>query len=348
MDSVQTRRALDRVWTIDAAVYDLRQDAAEILDRANRYAWQTVPAPVLELVRLSVASMIGNAAGLSRRSVAARDAGLTESKIAQLGQYLDAEDFTAAERACLTFAEQFVIDVSNLPESYVAALKTDFPGVDALAFAEALYVTECTQRLELMLPLLLGPSARTADSPDLEPDQAAPAGPDSAAALRQGLRDYADAVMRGDALDPVLTELVRLRCARTHNCQICQTLRLADARAAGADDAMTAKVDFYEASDLDERYKIALRITDAFITRPDTLSQATIEAARRAFTTEQLVELCLDITKWSTQKVYVSLGLDGAERLPTNADGVSFFSFSDSGAVAGYTAEAPAPADALR
>lgn len=104
-------------------------------------------------------------------------------------------------------------------------------------------------------------------------------------------------------------------------------LRLADARADGVDEAMTAKIDFYERSDLPERSKVALRITDAFILRPDLF-----------FDAEQLAELCLDITKWSTQKIHVALGTDGTDRLPINESGTSFFGFDDGGRVAGFSA----------
>ena len=152
------------------------------------------------------------------------------------------------------------------------------------------------------------------------------------------LECYQEAVVRGTALDPVVTEMVRLRCARTHACRICQTLRLVDARDAGVDDAMTAKIDFYETSDLDERIKIALRITDAFITRPDMIAPAVIREARSMFTPAALLELCLDITKWSTQKIYVAQGTDGAHVLPKNAQGISFFTFDESGKVAGFRA----------
>jgi len=101
---------------------------------------------------------------------------------------------------------------------------------------------------------------------------------------------------------------------------------------------MTAKIDFYEQSDLDERIKIALRITDAFITCPDTLGETVIHQARLTFTPEALAELCLDITKWSTQKIYVAQGTDGAHVLPRSEDGVSFFTFDEGGKVAGFTA----------
>lgn len=37
-------------------------------------------------------------------------------------------------------------------------------------------------------------------------------------ALRAALMEYAAAAVRNDAVDPVTTELVRLRCATYHDC----------------------------------------------------------------------------------------------------------------------------------
>ena len=145
------------------------------------------------------------------------------------------------------------------------------------------------------------------------------------------LADYQDTVVRSSLLDPLLTELVRLRCARQHDCRICQTLRLSDAAEAGADDAVTAKIDYYEQSDLDERYKVALRIVDAFIWRPSEISDVLVAQAHEHFTDAELAELLVDITKWSTQKIHVTLGTDGAERLSLNEQGVSYFTFDPDG-----------------
>jgi AhpD family alkylhydroperoxidase len=150
------------------------------------------------------------------------------------------------------------------------------------------------------------------------------------------LTAYQEAVVRGSELDTMTTELVRLRCARTHRCRICQTLRLADARAAGVDEAITAQIDFYERSDLPDRAKVALRVTDSFITQPDILSGTVAEQARASFEPAELASLCLYITKWSTQKIHVALGTDGAEGLETDDEGVAMFGFDETGRATGY------------
>jgi alkylhydroperoxidase family enzyme len=163
-----------------------------------------------------------------------------------------------------------------------------------------------------------------------------PLGPDHRplgrdAALVNLFARYQDAVMRCDALDAVTTELVRLRCARQHDCRICQTLRLADAIDAGVDDAFTAKIDRYEDSDLDERHKVALRLVDAMIWRPTEMSDELVAQAHEQFSDVELAELLLDVTKWSTQKVHVTLGTDGTDRLEVAANGVSYLTFDADG-----------------
>ncbi len=142
---------------------------------------------------------------------------------------------------------------------------------------------------------------------------------------------YQDTVVRSSLLDATTTELVRLRCARQHDCRICQALRLADAIEDGLDDETTAKIDFYETSDLAERHKVALRLVDAMIWRPTDLSDDVVRQAHEHFTDAELAELLLDITKWSTQKIHVTLGTDGADDLPRDASGVSYLRFDADG-----------------
>jgi alkylhydroperoxidase family enzyme len=301
---------------LPTALRGLRPEAVALLEQANECAHSVVEPDLLALLRLRIDSLIG-------------DGALTQNPFPEEGI-----DLTARQGVALSFTEQFIIDVSGIKETDRESLLQYFPGEEMREFITALYILECTYRLTLVARELLTDESVPADTFDFEI-----MAPNSSEQpnIRRSLKDYQDAVVRGTDLDPVTTELVRLRCARTHNCRICQTLRLSDARAAGADDSMTEKVDFYESSDLDERYKIALRITDAVITRPDSLCAETIVAARANYSTAQLAELCLDITKWSTQKIHVALGTDGADAVPKNEQGLSFFGFDDLGQVTGYS-----------
>jgi alkylhydroperoxidase family enzyme len=296
-----------RAVGLAAPLRALRPEATALLDVACARAWDAVDSELLDALRTRAAVLLGHPDG--RR--------------------VDAADPAIA--GCLEFAEQFVIDVSGIGEAEREALGRHVDGDAVTDLVRALFLVEYALRLELV-------STRLFDSPVVAaPAQSVARPADASAALREALAEYQDAVVRGDALDPVLTELVRLRCARTHNCRICQTLRLSDARAAGADDAVTAAVDRYETSDLDERTKAALRITDALITLPASLSPEAAAGARALLTPDELAELCLDVSKWSTQKVHVALGTDGLDRLPLGADGVSWFRFDRDGRVAGFS-----------
>jgi AhpD family alkylhydroperoxidase len=330
------------VWAPPGALSRLRPGACELLTALNERVWQAGDPALLELVRVRVAQLIGNpAAARVRCGYAAAAAGPElEAKVAALPGYPGSPLFSAAERDVVEFTEQFVIDVGGTPEDMRAVLTGRYGTDGARALVTAIYVVEFTQRLQLIAARLLGDAAppaagslAAADASLVAADASLVAADASPAGL---LEAYQAAVVRGSALDPVTTELVRLRCARTHHCRICQTLRLADARAAGVDETMTAKVDRYERSDLPERAKAALRVTDAFITRPDLLSEAAAGQARASFGPAELASLCLDITKWSTQKIKVALGTDGADRLVTDADGVALFGFDSGGQATGY------------
>ena len=316
------------VWSLPQALVRLRPEACGLLVALNERVWQVGDPVLLELVRVRAAQLIGNPAALRVRSPYADVNVVPEAKIRALPAYPDSPLFSAAERDTVAFAEQFLIDVGGTTEAARAGLIGHFGAKGAKALVSAIYVVEFTQRLQMIAGHVLDDDGWPAHL----------AGPATAgdAAPADLLTAYQEAVMRGSTLDPMTTELVRLRCARTHRCRICQTLRLADARAAGVDETITAQIDFYERSDLPGRAKIALRVTDAFITRPDLLSQKSAEQARTAFEPAELASLCLDITKWSTQKIHVALGTDDADGLETDEDGVAMFGFDETGRATGY------------
>lgn len=58
------------------------------------------------------------------------------------------------------------------------------------------------------------------------------------------------AVGRMRALDPVTSEIVRLRGARQHNCRLCKSLREAGALEAGATESDYDGIDDFENSNL--------------------------------------------------------------------------------------------------
>ena len=77
---------------------------------------------------------------------------------------------------------------------------------------------------------------------------------------------------------------------------------------------MAAKVDRYESSDLPERHKVALRVADAMMTQPGSITPELRRTAYEHFTREELLEMTLDVMKWNYQKVPVALGIDAEVR----------------------------------
>ncbi|MCU1476748.1 MAG: hypothetical protein JWQ64_1441 [Subtercola sp.] len=137
---------------------------------------------------------------------------------------------------------------------------------------------------------------------------------------------FASSAMRLRALDPVVTELVRLKCAEYHDCRQCKSLRLDEAMDAGVDEKMTAKVSRFESSDLDERYKVALRFTECMIIEPTSMTPALAAEIRTWYSKEEIVELTLDVMKWSQQKPQVSLKIEAPKQ-----EGLTVMGFAENG-----------------
>jgi alkylhydroperoxidase family enzyme len=120
-------------------------------------AWQDADPVLLELARLRIATLLGNAAELARRSVRAREAGLTEAKVADLTAWPTSPLFPARERACLSLTEQFVIDANGVTEAQIADVTEHLGAAGCYAFVEAVSVLETCQRACLTLGIQSAP-----------------------------------------------------------------------------------------------------------------------------------------------------------------------------------------------
>jgi AhpD family alkylhydroperoxidase len=136
------------------------------------------------------------------------------------------------------------------------------------------------------------------------------------------------------ALDARLTELVRLRGARQHDCRLCASRRSQDAIDAGADDAEFAAVDTYETSDLPESAKAALALVDAMIWTPDDVPQSVVARVREHLSDAQAVEVVLDVARNAANKIAVALRADA----PEVTEGVQLFTTDSDGNVSVVTA----------
>ena len=85
---------------------------------------------------------------------------------------------------------------------------------------------------------------------------------------------------------------------------------MAVAKQEGLDEPTIEKVKAYEASDLSERQKVALRFADAIMTQPGQIDEELRSGLFTHFTREQIIELTVDVMKWNYQKIPVALRND--------------------------------------
>jgi alkylhydroperoxidase family enzyme len=152
--------ALDRVFGLCPDLYaDYRAFLALFWTR------DTVGPVVLELCRLRVAQLLRCEGELRLRYRPARAAGLEESKIAMLERWPTAPAFTVAERACLAYAEQFVLDAHGVTDAQAADVTEHLGAAGLVALTEALALFEGFARFRQVLgvtpeELLVGADGR--------------------------------------------------------------------------------------------------------------------------------------------------------------------------------------------
>jgi alkylhydroperoxidase family enzyme len=221
----------------------------------------------------------------------------------------------------LAFVTQCSTDVSAVTTDQRRVL-FDGLGADAAAVVAAAFVMDFLPRTRAALDALFGPApdgpgggaggGAGGGIPDRTGALSAEATPE--AALWASFDRLIRTVPRLDALDPVTSELVRLRGARQHRCRLCQSLRSRPALVAGADDTLFAAVDEYDSPTtvLNPAQQAAVAFTDAMIWTPGRIAPAAVDGVERTLTRAQQVELVLDVTRNALNKVAVALGADAA------------------------------------
>ena len=138
---------------------------------------------------------------------------------------------------------------------------------------------------------------------------------------------FLPSVARLRGLDPVTTEIVRLRGATQHNCRLCKSLREGSALDAGGTESLYDQIAWYEISDaLTDRHKAALRYTDALIWSPAHIAP---KWPRGCAHIHRGTSLRADRRRYAQRgnKIAVSLGADaprvenGTERFLIDEDG---------------------------
>lgn len=236
------------------------------------------------------------------------------------------EPESEAEAAVAEFAEQFSADVSAITAQQRSRLWKQL-GDRTFGVVVQMYIADFIPRVRAGLEALGVGSQYLAwvDGPMTWDHTTDPSDP--------VFSDFLIAVARMRALDPVTSELVRLRGAAQHNCRLCNSLREGGALDAGGSETLYEEIDRFESSGLlDDRAKAALRYADELIWTPAHLVADDVAEVRSRFSEAEAVELTFDIMRNASNKVAVSLGADtprvenGTERYLLDADGQTVFS----------------------
>ena len=139
-------------------------------------------------------------------------AGCLRRRVAEslgLGASGDSPPSVAEREACFEFADQFVTYVPGVTDAQRRAVAVELGDDRRLELARMLYVFDMADRRVLALGRLYEPRGEGADGlPPVEPKP-----------LGAAVDDLHATAMQLHELDPVTTELVRLHCARYHDCK---------------------------------------------------------------------------------------------------------------------------------
>lgn len=236
------------------------------------------------------------------------------------------EPSSAAEAVVAEFAEQFSADVSAITAEQRSLLFKTL-GDSTFGVAVAMYIADFVPRVRAGLEALgVGSGFLGWTRGPIQWDHAT----DPSAEV---FNEFLPAVGRMRALDPLTSELVRLRGAAQHNCRLCKSVRESRALDAGGSEALYGDIAQFEQSTLiDDRTKAALRYVDGLIWTPAHLDADVVAEVRAGFSEAEAVELTLDIMRNASNKVAVSLGGDaprvseGTETYLLDVDGQTVFS----------------------
>ncbi len=272
------------------------------------------------LSRLTVQSPVGQQRliGLIR----AKCAGAV-SLPALVSELAAAQPHSDVETVVADFAEQFSTDVSEITESQRAAL-TGALGRGAFGAVMQMYIADFLPRVAVGLTALGLPVDWIPSEPKWD------AGIDASDVVFNHLLP---GVARLRSLDPVTTEVVRLRGAVAHNCRLCKSLRDSAALDSGGSESLYDDIERYEDSrSLTDGHKAALRYADALIWSPSRIDPAAAADVLQHFPPAQARELTLDVMRNASNKIAVALRADaprveqGTSLYTIDADGQPVYS----------------------
>lgn len=118
-------------------------DVFESLTATHTAATGAISSRLYELCRLRVAMLLGTPDELETSD-------LDPATVEALPKWPNHDTFDEADRACLAFTEQFVVDVASMPDELAEAVADQLGGDGFADFVHALLALEQRQRLRLI------------------------------------------------------------------------------------------------------------------------------------------------------------------------------------------------------
>lgn len=232
---------------------------------------------------------------------------------------VDLTDGRSDEEAVLAaFAEQFSTDVTGVGDNQRQCFLNAF-GDRAFRVIVAVFIADFVPRV------WAGCDALGLGKPGVVSEVAWDADGDPVEKLLGG---FVPAVARLRELDPVTTEVVRLRGAAAHNCRLCKSLRESHALdEGGSEDLYRQIADFESSEELTKAHKAALRYVDALIWTPSDIGESVVHGIQKHFSEKQAFELTLDVMRNAANKIAVALGADA----PRVTDGTERYEVDEAG-----------------
>jgi hypothetical protein len=196
----------------------------------------------------------------------------------------------------MAFASQMVVDVAAMTADVRAAGLAEL-GAGAPVFVLAVWTEDMMIRADVAWREMFGEEWRPIPiSAETEPWVAH--------------ERFLLEVAKLPALDPVTSELVRLRGARAHNCRLCQSRRNVSAiDLAGECDVF----DDRDPSGISDRQALALQVVDAYVWQPIQWPTGLGEQVVDALGPAAATELTLDIVRNAANKIAVAFGADAPQ-----------------------------------
>jgi hypothetical protein len=200
------------------------------------------------------------------------------------------------------FAEQMVVDVASMTAEIRAAGLAEL-GAGAPAFVLAVWMEDMMTRGDAAWRAMFGEEWRPIPTPNQT---------DPWVAHDRFLLEVAKLT----AIDPVTTELVRLRGARAHACRLCQSRRNVTAIDLAGGPEMFEERD---PTGISDAQTLALEVVDTFVWQPIRWPPGLAEQVVDAWGPAASTELVLDMIRNAANKIAVAFGAD-APRVETGVE----------------------------